>query len=166
MKIPSLLFAAPSFVVLVGIAFASASTPESGRAAADHKSSGVASAGPESALQWAMPADAVRRIMGQPQEVKPMEAPNGKAEIWIYTRQLGTHMDRIPIGAVPIMTTNSTVVGSGNNTRPGPATQQKIGESIVYADVVVATVETVEVLMFNDHFVTQKVTRQDVRHYN
>ena len=38
----------------------------------------------ESALTKAMPADVVRKIMGAPNAIKPMKAPDGKAEIWVY----------------------------------------------------------------------------------
>ena len=114
--------------------------------------------GPEAGLKQAMTADAVRQIMGKPDEIKPVKAPNGKVEIWTFTRQVNQRVDRVPIGAVPIMTTTYD--------SNGKAHEQKAGETIQYADVRITTVETVEVLMFNDHYVTNKISRQDVKRYD
>jgi hypothetical protein len=121
---------------------------------------------PKFALKWAMPAEAVRQIMGRPDEIKPMNAPKGKAEIWVFTRELNQRVERLPVGAVPIMATTYEIDGSCHDKKMGRAHSQQIGETVVYGDLHYATLETVEVLMYNEHFVTQKVSRQDVRHYN
>ena len=121
---------------------------------------------PESSLQWAMPAAVVRQIMGLPETVRPMPAPHGKAEVWVFMRQVGERVDRIPVAAVPIIATTYVIDGGCKQRLGGRAIEQKVGETIQYADLYVTTVETVEVLMFNEHFVAHKVSRQDVKRYN
>ncbi len=113
---------------------------------------------PETALTQGMPADAVRKIMGKPAKITPMKAPNGKAEIWNYERQTGERVDRVEIGSVPITTVS---VGSD-----GKAHQQTIGETMQFGDLNVVTEEIVEVLMFNDHYVTHKISTRELKHYN
>ena len=113
---------------------------------------------PETSLTKAMPADVVRKIMGQPHEIKSMKTPDGKAEVWVYKRQLNESVDRVPVGSIPITV---TTIGAD-----GKAYQRTVGEKIQYADLHRATEETVQLLMFNDHFVTCKVARQETRHYN
>ena len=113
---------------------------------------------PESALTKAMPADAVRKIMGAPRAIRPMKVPEGKAEIWIYQRLTNERVERVAIGSIPI--TISVVGGDGK------AHQQTIGEEMKYADLHHATEETVELLMFNDHYVTSKVSRREVKRFS
>lgn len=105
-----------------------------------------------------MTTDEVRKIMGQPVEIKPMKTPNGKAEVWVYKREFNRRVERVQIATIPIMT---TVVGSD-----GVGRQQQIGEDIKFGDLHRVTEDMVEVLMFNDHYVTHKVTRRELRHYN
>lgn len=139
-----------------GAGAASPSAPD--KVTPESKPAVATSVSPESALRQAMPADAVRKIMGEPQAIKPMKAPDGKAEIWVYKRETNKRVDRVPIGSVPI--TVSVIGGDGK------AHQQTIGENVQYGDLHQATEETVELLMFNDHFLTQKITRQEIKRYN
>lgn len=121
---------------------------------------------PEAALKWAMPSAAVREVMGQPDEIRSLPAPKGKAEVWVFRRPVSRRVDRVVVGAVPIMSTTYQVNGSCREKRPGRAIDQKIGETLLYANLFVTTVEKVEVLLFNEHFVTSKVTRGEERSYN
>lgn len=113
---------------------------------------------PESALTRAMPANAIRKVMGKPQAVKPMKAPEGKAEIWVYEREIDDRVDRVPVGSEPIIVT--TYNGDGK------AVPHTVGENIKFADLHRTTVETVELLVFNDRYVTQKVSRREVKRLN
>jgi hypothetical protein len=159
MKTRNLFLSASLFALLVQVTGAASPSPStSDKAAPDSKPVAVSPDNPESALKQAMAADAVRQIMGQPEEIKPMKAPNGKAEIWVYKRQFNRRVERVQIGTIPITT---TVVGSD-----GIARQQTIGEDIKFGDLHRVTEETVEVLMFNDHYVTHKITRQELKHYS
>lgn len=155
MKIRNLLLTAALFALVINGAGAS-SPSASGKGAKELK---LAAAGsPESALREAMPADVVRGIMGEPLEIKPMKAPEGKAEIWIFRRQVDVRVERVPIGSIPI--TVSTIGADGR------AHEQTIGENVQYGDLHRATEETVQVLMFNDRYVTHKISRREIKHFN
>ena len=121
---------------------------------------------PETTLKWAMPAADVRQVMGQPDEIRSMPAPQGKAEIWVFNRPLSHHIEQMVVGTVPIMSTTYEVLGSCHEKKAGRAIEQKIGETIQYGQVHVRTVEKVEVLLFNAHLVKAKVSQQEVRSYN
>lgn len=97
--------------------------------------------------------------MGKPDEIKPMKAPNGKAEIWVYKRETNERTERVPVGAVPITVTTFSADGKSSS-------MQTIGEDVKYANVRFTTEETVELLMFNDHFLTGKISRQEIKHYD
>jgi hypothetical protein len=157
MKIRNLFLTVSLFALLLqGAGAAAPSTP--GKIVSGSKPAAASPDNPESALKLAMAADAVREIMGQPEEIKPMKAPSGKAEIWVYKRETNRRVDRVQVGSIPITTTTTGA--------DGRTSVQIIGENVQYADVHVVTVETVEVLMYNDHYVTHKITRQDIKHYN
>lgn len=54
-------------------------------------------------LHKGMTADAVIQAVGRPQEVKPMKAPDGQAEVWTYRRvfrrdtyQVATGVEEVP----------------------------------------------------------------------
>ena len=147
---PCLLFACQCALV------AAPAAPE--KSAPGAKSAAVAPENPEAGLKQAMAAEAVRQIMGKPDEIRPMKAPNGKAEIWAYKRTVGERVERVEIGSIPVTT---TVYGAD-----GKAHDQNVGETIQYGDLHIVTEELVEVLMFNDHYVTHKVTRQERKHFN
>ncbi len=121
---------------------------------------------PEATLKWAMPSAAVREVMGQPDEIRSLPAPQGKAEVWVFCRPVSHRVDRVVVGAVPIISTTYQTNGSCREKRPGRAVEQKIGETLQFANLFVTTVEKVEVLLFNEHFVTSKVSRQEERSYN
>lgn len=157
MKIRDLFLSATLFAFMVqGAGAASPSTSD--KATPEAKPAVVAAETPESALKQAMAVDAVRQIMGQPLDVKPMKAPNGKAEIWVYKRESNRRVERVQIATIPITT---TIVGSD-----GVARQQTVGQDIKFGDLHRVTEDTIELLMFNDHYVTHKVTRRELKQYN
>lgn len=157
MKTPNLFLSLSLSALLIQGAIV-ASPAKSDKDAGGSKPAAVLSASPVTNLKQAMAADAVRKIMGQPEEIKPMKAPNGKAEIWTYKRDIAERFNRVPIGSIPITTTSYGA--------DGKAYVQTIGQDIKYADQRIVTIETVEILMFNDHYVTHKITRQDVKRYS
>jgi len=157
MKSPQRLLSASIFLLALNGAFAA---PPSGSAtpAPDSKPAAVPASGPEATLKPGMPVAAVRQIMGQPLEITPMKAPDGKAEIWVYRRNVNVRITRVQTGSVPI-----TVTSFGSD---GKAHEQTIGEKPLYGDLYRATEETIQLLMFNDQYVTQKVNRREIEHYN
>ena len=58
----------------------------------------TATNGPEHSLQKGMTAEAVRNIMGEPAEIKPMQVPAGKAETWIYHRTTSGINQQVMLG--------------------------------------------------------------------
>ena len=157
----------PALFVLLSVGASAASISSlSDRLPDTSKPCTDASKAPESALKWAMSTAAVREIMGQPDEIKPMQAPQGKAEIWVFTRPVSQRVERIVVGAIPIMSATYQINGSCNDKKPGRAIEQKVGETIQYGNLCVTTFEKVEVLLFNDHYLTCKVSQQEVKHYN
>ena len=76
-----------------------------------------------------------------------MKIEMGKAEVWRYERQVGERVEQIG-AAMPNMV---SVPGPNNTT----STMQS-GEKIEVRQVHHVTTEVVELLMFNDHYVTQK----------
>jgi hypothetical protein len=82
-----------------------------------------------------MTADAVKAIMGSPAEIKPMKAPTGTAEIWVYHRTATGQVKEVQVGtnSTPISTTNSNGQTTVLRTIDQPIFQQQtefIDESI------------------------------------
>ena len=157
MKNSKLLFSASLFALIANVACATVA-PGAGEVTAGAKPVVVSPDIRETALTKAMPADAVIKIMGQPKEIKSMKAPVGKAEVWVYKREADRHVEQVEIGSIPI-----TITRIGED---GKAYVQTVGEKVQYADLYCVTDETVQLLMFNDHLVICKISRQDDRRYN
>ena len=115
------------------------------------KPAGVASSFPLAELKQGMPAAAVQQLLGKPNEVRPMKAPEGKAEVWAFTHELGTHIERLGFPSADIIT---YVIGGD-----GKPIEQKVPGPVSYQNVQHISEETVEVLLFNDQYVTHKVSR-------
>ena len=103
--------------------------------------------GPESTLRKGMTAAEVRRILGEPAEIKPMKAPSGKAETWVYHRIIRGPVQQVQVG------TRSTPIASmlGNSAAAMPTT---VDEPIFRQQAEVIE-ETLNLLMFDDLLVDQ-----------
>jgi len=136
--------------------------PILGRAA--DKNADAASAAAEAAaqtklagLKLEMPADTVRQLMGTPDEVRPMKTPDGKAEVWAYTRVVNIRMERIEVPGSPIITTVVDYSGTAHQSQtPGPPSFRNVSR---------ITEETTELLMFNGRYVTHKLSRHERRSF-
>jgi hypothetical protein len=106
--------------------------------------------GPERALQNGMTADEVKHIMGEPAEIKPMESPTGKAEVWVYHRTVFGHVEQIQIGSEAIKDSTS---GSDGMVHTGTLAEVPIYKQAVHKDL-----ETISLLMFDGKFISQKLT--------
>lgn len=104
--------------------------------------------GPERTLQKGMTAEAVKRIMGEPAEIKPMQSAAGKAEVWVYQRT-----SSMPVQQVQVSTrsTDITTIGSDGQAH----VTQSIGEP-VFAQQIQIVDETISLLMFDGKYVEQK----------
>jgi hypothetical protein len=106
--------------------------------------------GPEASLMPEMPASAVVKVMGKPNTVKPLKLQSGKAEVWAYSRVIEDRVEYIQV-SMPVM----GATPSGNGTTRMVQTGEKIDNKAEHH----ITTEVIELLMFNDRFVTQKATR-------
>jgi outer membrane protein assembly factor BamE (lipoprotein component of BamABCDE complex) len=104
----------------------------------------------DSSLKKGMSAREVEQLLGKPAEIKPMNAPSGKAEVWIYRERKGEVSKQIQVGSKPI-----TIMVKGPD---GVDRQQVISEEIIYKMQNDITEETLSLLIFNGQFIEKKVT--------
>lgn len=109
----------------------------------------------EESLRQGMPAAEVLKIMGKPDDISPMEAPSGKAEVWTYRTRTDKGQTRYQINSRPITT---TVEGVDGNKR-----QVVVGEEPIFGTERRTEVRTYQILMFNDHLLNDKVTTEEER---
>jgi len=133
---------------LIALLAGCASTPSSSPVAGDHSaanSTKTAPGEPESSLQKGMTAEAVKAIMGEPSEIKPMKSAAGLAEIWIYHRKTQGSVQQIMIGvdAHPISATSSNGSMGFAQTTAAPILRQQ-------AEIIE---ETVNLLIFDGKLV-------------
>jgi hypothetical protein len=125
---------------------ASAAMPEA-------SAKGAPISNPWDALKQGDPADKVKKLLGNPDETRPMKAPSGKAEIWAYMKEVSRRVDRVD------RSTPDTVI---NVTESDGSVRQKITPGQVrFEDVHYVTEDVVEVLLFNDHYVLHKISRRE-----
>jgi hypothetical protein len=98
-------------------------------------------------LEKGMTTGVIRQKLGDPAEIKPMDAPGGKAEIWVY------HIEN---------TVGVTQVASG--TRDVPAFSMGLSGPItimvpepVYTMVEKTSMVTLSLLVFNDRLAAQRI---------
>jgi len=104
-------------------------------------------------LKQGEPAEVVKKQLGAPAEIRPMKAPSGTAEVWVYVKEISRRLDRID------RSTSDVVI---NVTEPDGSVRQKITPGQMrFEDVHYITEDLIEILMFNDHYVLHKITRQE-----
>ena len=72
-------------------------------------------------LKKGMPADEVIRSIGKPESIKPMQTPEGKAEVWIYRRVANSVSRQAAVTTESVPAFNGIGVGndsSGSVTIP------------------------------------------------
>jgi hypothetical protein len=136
--------------LLVPATGAAAIPPDSANAGS--KAAAAAPKGPEESLLPAMPANTVIRVMGKPESIRPVKGQTGKAEVWVYSRQVGDRVDYVQV-STPVM----VAVPSGNGTARMVVTGEKLTNRAEHH----ITTEVIELLMFNGAFVTKKVSRAE-----
>jgi len=136
-------------------AYSWAAPAATGRDSADKKTAIPATLSPEDSQKQSLTADAVRKVTGQPDAIKPMKAPDGKAEIWIYRRVVEERFLREQAGSVPFVVSVPDADGT--------LRQYTVGGNARYVDVKSVTEDIIELLMFNGRYVTQKITRREYK---
>jgi hypothetical protein len=103
--------------------------------------------GPEQALQKGMTAEAVKRIMGEPAEIKPMQSPTGTAETWVYHCTVQGPVEQIQVG-----TRTDSIVAKGSD---GQDHVVQTVEEPVFKQQFHFIEETVRLLMFDGRLIEQ-----------
>ena len=128
-----------------------AATPAPTAPATPDPKAGKVAADPASTLTQGMPAETILKIMGKPDEVKPMKTEKGKAETWVYSHDLGQRVDQFQVSTPDIIVSVTDAKGGVRQlVTPGHPETREIRYTMV---------EMIEVLMFNDHYVMNKVSR-------
>jgi len=97
-------------------------------------------------LEKDMSAEVVRQKLGAPAEIKPMDAPTGKAEVWIYHFEKSVGMTQVATGTVDIPTFGTGMTGAVTTSAP----------ALTYSMADKKSVVTLSLLMFNDRLTAQK----------
>jgi hypothetical protein len=102
---------------------------------------------PEHVLQKGMTAAEVKRLMGEPAEIKPMTAPTGTAEVWIYHHTTYGPMEQIQVGT---RSTSTTMKGADGQDHVVQTVEEP-----VYRHKVQIVEETTRLLMFDGILIEQ-----------
>ena len=145
------LFSIAIAALLVSCTNVPSATAPVGTGAGSGPTATAISDGPERALQNGMTADEVKHIMGEPAEIKPMESPTGKAEVWVYHRTVIVHVEQVQVGSQVIK--DSTSSGTDNVVHTSTLAEIPIYKQAIHKDL-----ETISLLMFDGKFLSQKWT--------
>jgi hypothetical protein len=107
--------------------------------------------GPESQLQPDMPAQRVLEIMGKPDTVSVLRTDSGKAEVWTYRRESGSLAERTTFDTSGTPSVGDAFYRDDSRAEALPADLHGAPH---------ATTQVIQLLMFNDRYAAQKVTRE------
>jgi len=113
------------------------------------------------ALEKGMPAEEVIRLIGKPAEIKPMETTEGKAETWIYRRELGHQTRQVVTGMRQVPTYVGPGMGDGADAQSGMSMR---GEPI-YQMETTTTYQVTSLLMFDGKLELARQTSERTRNY-
>jgi hypothetical protein len=97
-------------------------------------------------LEKDMSADVIRQKLGAPAEIKPMDAPAGKAEVWVYHFEKSVGMTQVATGTVDVPTFSTGISGSITSSAP----------VLTYSMAEKKSMVTLSLLMFNGRLAAQK----------
>ena len=107
-------------------------------------------------LAAGMTSEVVRKKLGKPAEIEPMESPKGKAEVWVYHFEKSVGMTQVATGTRDIPAFGISATGPG-----GATTVQEM----VYTPVEQKSLVTLRLLMFNSRLTAQKALVEDSLKY-
>ncbi len=107
-------------------------------------------------LAVGMTGKVVRQKLGPPAAIEPMEAPAGRAEVWVYHFEKTVGMTQVATSTRDIPALG--VTGGGTVTVNTP--------ELVYTPVEQKTLVTLRLLMFNDRLTAQKALVEDSTKYH
>jgi hypothetical protein len=138
------------FLVLAGLLGALASGQPLLAATEVVTASDSASA-PEAQLQPDMPAQKVLEIMGKPDAVAVLRTDSGKAEVWTYRREVGNISERTTFDSSGAPAVEDAFYRDDSRAQALPADLRGAHH---------ITTQVIQILMFNDRYAAQKVTRE------
>ena len=106
-------------------------------------------------LEKGMTAETVRKLIGEPNEIKKLKSPEGKAETWVYRREIGVRFIDVAAGTRQV----PAYVGVGGTDGMGTRTE------IIYRKKRVIIYRVTSLLMFNDRLVLAKQVDEQSEHY-
>jgi hypothetical protein len=136
-------------LALIAVLAGCATAPAPGPSAAG-PAPRAAAEGPEHTLLKGMTAAQVRQIMGDPAEIHPQPVPKGKVEVWVYRRSTVGPTRQVQIGTKAI---TDQVMGADGVTRT-----RTLAQDPVFRQEHQLITETIQLLMFDDLYLEQKVT--------
>jgi hypothetical protein len=104
-----------------------------------------------------MTAEAVKRIMGEPAEIKLMSTTTGTAEVWVYRRTSSSPIRQVQVGTRFTKGTPSS--GSATGDHSSNMAAQMVDEP-VFAQQIEIVDETISLLMFDGKLLEQKASVQ------
>jgi hypothetical protein len=108
------------------------------------------------ALEKGMTEETIIEIIGKPMEVRPMEAPDGKAEMWIYRQETGQRSVQVVVGEREI----PAYTGVGNANEGMRTTKE-----LIYGTKHVKTYRVTSLLMFNGQLTVARQTQEQSETY-
>ena len=133
-------------VLVVSGGLAGCTGPATTGAAANHPAQMTAIKGLFPVLEKDMPAAVVRQKLGPPAEITPMNAPMGKAEVWVYHFEKNIGMAQVATSTRDVPAFTMGLTGAAMTTVQEP----------VYTLAAQKSMVTLSLLMFNDRLAAQK----------
>jgi outer membrane protein assembly factor BamE (lipoprotein component of BamABCDE complex) len=147
----------PAALAAFLVSCSSTPTPSTPDKTASSPTATVVGDGPEHTLQKGMTAEAVKRIMGEPAEIKLMSTTTGTAEVWVYRRTSSSPIRQVQVGTRFTKGTPSS--GSATGDHSSNMAAQMVDEP-VFAQQIEIVDETISLLMFDGKLLEQKASVQ------
>lgn len=97
-----------------------ANSPTTADQPATKPASAIAETGPLPGLKVGMTAELIRKQLGAPVEIKPMESPVGKAEVWVYNIERTVDTTQVATSTRDMPAFTITMSGPGTVNVPEP----------------------------------------------
>ncbi|MFA5057680.1 MAG: hypothetical protein WC485_06165 [Opitutaceae bacterium] len=138
----------PAALTILLVGCSTTATPSKPATAVLQPAAAASGNGAESKLQKGMPAEAVKRLMGAPDQITPIQSPTGKAEVWIYHRTTRGPEKQVPFGAQisPMMVQDPN----------GDSHLQQVEVGTLYKMQIQIIDETIQLLMFDGKYLEHK----------
>ncbi len=106
-------------------------------------------------LNRGMSGAVIRQKLGAPAEIDPMDAPTGKAEVWVYHFEKTVGMTEVATSTHDVPAFGAPLTLAGISMVPEPVYTMKEEKAMI----------TLSLLLFNDQLVAQKARVEDGADY-